>query len=118
MRNEPQPFYFVPLFFTAYGCIDPGRIYTGMSQKVSQISEAVSATCYRTGCTIRLDYAKGKLAAHVSTKTPRPAGSDLPHEVSLQAEVNGNPFGGICIQHTGSCGESTTMLHHLTVCWE
>ena len=86
--------------------------------RVRPLTEGVSATCYRTGCTIRLDYAKGKLAAHVSTKTPRPAGSDLPHEVSLQAEVNGNPFGGICIQHTGSCGESTTMLHHLTVCWE
>ena len=86
--------------------------------RVRPLTEAVSATCYRTGCTIRLDYAKGKLAAHVSTKTPRPAGSDLPHEVSLQAEVNGNPFGGIYIQHTGSCGESTTMLHHLTVCWK
>ena len=81
------------------------------------ISEAVSATCYRTGCTIRLDYAGGLLKAHVETKTPRPAEPDLPHEVDLQAEVAGNPFGGIHIQHTGTCGESTTMLHRLKVSW-
>jgi hypothetical protein len=28
-----------------------------------------------------------------------------------------NTFGGIAIQHTGSCGESTTMLHRLQVNW-
>lgn len=28
-----------------------------------------------------------------------------------------NAFGGIAILHTGSCGESTTMLHRLRVEW-
>jgi hypothetical protein len=59
------------------------------------------------------------MTAHVTTKTPQPAGSTLPHEVSLSADVTPNSYGGIHIQHTGSSGgESTTMLHHLKVEWE
>ncbi len=86
--------------------------------QVHPLTDPVSATCYRTGCTIALSLRGGLLTAHVSTITPRPADSALPHEVSLQAPVAGNAFGGIHIQHTGSCGESTTMLHHLTASWE
>ena len=85
---------------------------------VTPVSEAVSATCYRTGCTISIDFIGNRLAAHVTTKSPRPADSLLPHEVSLAADVAPNTFGGIHIQHTGSCGESTTMLHRLQVKWE
>lgn len=80
---------------------------------VTPLTEPVSSTCYRTGCTIRLDYADGQLTAHVETKTPKPADSQLPHQVDLQVRVPATPFGGIHIQHTGSCGESTTMLHRL-----
>ena len=85
--------------------------------QVTPLTEAVSSTCYRTGCTIFLDFNGKRLTARVSTKTPRPAGSDLPHEVSLAADVAPNAFGGIHIQHTGSCGESTTMLHMLKAAW-
>ena len=81
--------------------------------RVRPLTDAVSATCYRTGCTIELTYAGGLLKASVTTDTSRPSGSQLPHEVNLQAAVDANPFGGIHIQHTGSCGESTTMLHGL-----
>ena len=84
---------------------------------VRPLSAPVSATCYRTGCTISLTYADGLLKAHVSTTTPRPSDSPLPHVVDLQASVAHNAFGGIHIQHTGSCGESTTMLHRLTAAW-
>ena len=85
---------------------------------VRPLTEAVSATCYRTGCTITLK-AKGELlTAHVETTTPKPNGSSLPHSVSLAARVSQLPFGGIHIQHTGSCGESTTMLHRLKAEWE
>jgi len=81
------------------------------------ISEAVSSTCYRTGCTISLDFTDNQLTARVTTKTPRPANSTLPHEVLLKAIVAPNTFGGVHIQHTGSCGESTTMLHNIKVDW-
>ena len=84
---------------------------------VSQISEAVSATCYRTGCTISLAVQGRRLTAHVSTTTPKPQDSTLPHEVHLSAQIEPLPFGGIAIQHTGSCGESTTMLHRLVATW-
>ena len=85
--------------------------------KVTPLTDPVSTTCYRTGCTIRLSYADGLLTAHVDTRTPRPDDSTLPHEVRLQAPVASNAFGGIHIQHTGSCGESTTMLHRLIANW-
>jgi len=81
------------------------------------LTEPVSATYYRTSCTILLNYSKGRLTADVTTATPRPAGSPLPHEVHLSAKVRKNRFGGIHIQHTGSCGESTTMLHRLKAEW-
>ncbi len=84
---------------------------------VTPISSAVSATCYRTGCTISLTVRGRQLSAHVETTTPQPEGSTLPHVVDLSAPIEPLPFGGIAIQHTGSCGESTTMLHYLKVIW-
>lgn len=86
--------------------------------EVKPISEAISATCYRTGCTIILVIEGSKLTAHVETTTPKPEDSSLPHSVDLSAIVSPQPFGGIAIQHTGSCGESTTMLHSLKVTWK
>ena len=86
---------------------------------ITPLTEPVSSTCYRTGCTISIDFIGNRMTAHVTTKTPQPAGSTLPHEVSLSADVTPNSYGGIHIQHTGSSGgESTTMLHHLKVEWE
>lgn len=85
--------------------------------KVTTLTEPVSSTCYRTNCTIFLHFNGNLLTADVSTKTPRPADSALPHEVHLSAKVEDNAFGGIHIQHTGSCGESTTMLHRLKATW-
>lgn len=83
-----------------------------------QLTEPVSSTCYRTGCTIALSYRDERLAADVTTTTPKPSDSTLPHEVHLSATVAPNSFGGIAIQHTGSCGESTTMLHRLQADWK
>ena len=87
--------------------------------QITPLTEPVSSTCYRTGCTISIDFIGNLLSARVTTTTPRPADSILPHEVSLSAEVMPNPFGGIHIQHTGSSGgESTTMLHQLKAEWK
>lgn len=82
------------------------------------LTEPVSATCYRTGCTISLKAENGLLTAHVETATPKPDDSVLPHVVDLSTPISPNVFGGIAIQHTGSCGESTTMLHRLKVSWQ
>ena len=82
---------------------------------VRPLTEPVSSTCYRTGCTISLRAQGGTLSAHVETTTPRPDGSQLPHSVDLSCPMKPSDFGGVAIQHTGSCGESTTMLHRLEV---
>lgn len=91
--------------------------------QVRALTDPVSSTCYRTGCTIRLQVAGNRFTADVTTTTPKPSDSDLPHEVHLSAAITPdtssvpNTFGGVAIQHTGSCGESTTMLHRLQVEW-
>ena len=85
--------------------------------QVTPLSDPVSATCYLTNCTLSLRFSDGLLTADVSTTTPQPADSPLAKEVHLSARVEDNAFGGIHIQHTGSCGESTTMLHRLKVGW-
>ena len=86
--------------------------------QITSLTEPVSSTCYRTNCTISLHFNGGLFSADVTTTTPQPANSDLPHEVHLRANVGTNTFGGIHIQHTGSCGESTTMLHHMKAVWQ
>ena len=88
--------------------------------KTTPLTAPVSAICYRTGCHIRLSYSKGRLTAHVTTDTPlaQPDDPVLQTEVSLSAQVANTAAGGFCLQHTGSCGESTTMLHRLRIEWE
>lgn len=87
---------------------------------ISPVSEAVTGSCYRTGCTIALAYRDGLLTADVTTATPlrQPEDPDVYTEIHLSAPVEGNRFGGIAVQHTGSTGESATMLHHLKAEWE
>jgi hypothetical protein len=85
---------------------------------ITPLTAPVSSTCYRTGCTISIDFIGNQLTAHVETKTPQPTDSSLPHVVDLHADVVPNHFGGFHLQHTGSCGESTTMLHRLQVRWQ
>ena len=85
---------------------------------ISPLTNPVSSTCYRTGCSIVLTVKGSLLTAHVETTTPKPSEPDLPHTVDLTATIQPNPFGGIAIQHTGSSGgESTTMLHQLNAEW-
>ena len=84
---------------------------------VRPLTEPVSATCYRTGCTIALKANDNQLTAHITTTSPVMSDSALPNEVNLTSSIKPSVFGGIAIQHTGSCGESTTMLHHLRAEW-
>lgn len=96
--------------------------------KVTPISESVSSTCYRTGCCITLNtkhqtlnrVGEGDeviLTADVTTEAKQPT-TALAKEVHLKATVPAVPYGGFGLQHTGSCGESTTMLHQVVVNWK
>ncbi len=89
--------------------------------KTKAISEPVSSVCYRTDCTIKLKIEENKFTACAETTTPvtiPPAHPELKEKVFLEADVAANGFGGTGIQHTGTCGESATMLHSLKVEWE
>lgn len=89
--------------------------------RAEAITAPVSSTCYRTDCTITLKAENGRLTAHAETTTPLPApvtDADLKPMVDLEADIASNAFGGTGIQHTGSCGESTTMLHYMKVVWK
>lgn len=81
------------------------------------VTEPVTAICYRTGCTISLEIRRDRFVADVKTDTPLPADSSFARTVHLEADVEPNIYGGFAIQHTGSCGESITMLHRLRVEW-
>jgi hypothetical protein len=83
---------------------------------VTPISTAVSATCYRTDCTISLKLDGRRLTAHAETSTPLNFAADdgLQRVVDLEADVEPNTFGGFGCQHTGSWGESATMIHSVT----
>lgn len=88
--------------------------------RTTAISLPVSSTCYRTDCTIVLEVKGSKLTAHAETSTPLSSpvtDENLKPSVSLEADIVPNAWGGMGIQHTGSCGESTTMLHHLKIEW-
>lgn len=87
---------------------------------VTPITEPVSSICYRTGCTINLKVEGNVFSAHVETETQLPPirSAELVAKVDLDARIEANSFGGVCIQHTGTCGESTTMFHQLKVEWK
>lgn len=84
------------------------------------ISEPVSSVCYRTDCTIDLKVEGNKLIAHAETKTELPDEllDGLKKTVDLNAEILPNDFGGMGIQHTGSAGANSTMLHWLKINWD
>lgn len=83
------------------------------------LTAPVTATCYRTTCTIRLGLQGRTLTATATTDAPRPDKADeaLPHEVHLTATVAPLPYGGVGIRHTGSIGASATVLRSLMVRW-
>lgn len=87
--------------------------------QTKEISKAVSASCFRTGCSIVLGMAGNQLKAHVETETPLTphTSPDVVQVVDLAAEVEPSTAGGTGVQHTGSTGASATMFHEFEVVW-
>jgi hypothetical protein len=90
------------------------------------VSQPITTTCYRTGCTITLRIEGNTFTAHAESPTmpdeqPQPG---LSPTVDLQATINPNPYGGLGIYYPASArGTSNTfesgsaMLHYLEVKW-
>ncbi|WP_321330656.1 hypothetical protein [uncultured Bacteroides sp.] len=84
------------------------------------ISNPITSTCYRAGCTITLSVTGNQLAAHAET-TAKPMELTSPEVkpiIDLHAEISPNTFGGTGVQHTGSVGASATMLRWMKVMWK
>lgn len=82
---------------------------------VTPISDPVTAGCYLTGCHININAQGDRLSAKVYTDTPVTPAEGIAPSVELEAPIEPNNNGGFALQHTGTCGESTTMLHHLLI---
>ena len=100
LRIERSPDYDHAVLFTI--C----RYENGLT---TPVSESVPSDCFRTGFHLTLSQKGNKL--HVKAERNMPDGAST---VELSADV---PFAGnsIYMQHTGTCGASSLMLHRLRV---
>lgn len=86
------------------------------------LTELQRTSCFLTDCTIKITLEGNKLRASAVTAVLQPEAKAekgyLP-KVELEAEAEGNPYGGILIWHTGTPGtggwQNTTMLHSIEV---
>ncbi len=86
--------------------------------KVTVLTEGVPTSCYRSTCTITLDYRNGVLTAHASTSAGAvERDAEILPEVTLSAHVKDNFMGGAGIQHTGTLGSGASMIHFMEVEW-
>lgn len=83
------------------------------------ISDSIQSNCYVSGCHISIATVGNKLTAKVYNENPLPK-ADAPTvaSVSLNATIEPNNYGGFLLQHTGTTGEGTTMLHQLKLSWQ
>lgn len=87
---------------------------------ITPLTDPVTSNCYLTNCTLRVSLHGNTLSASASTTTPlqEPSDAHVKPTVALQADVTPNAYGGFAIQHTGTAGEGTTMLHNLKIEWK
>lgn len=86
----------------------------------TEITEPVSATCYRPECLVTLKVEGKILSANVHTTAKidsQALNPDLRDTVELKAEIEPSVFGGFGFQHTGTVGAGATMINRLEVDW-
>lgn len=95
------------------------RLVKYVDGRIETLSEAVPTSCYRSTCTIDVDYRDGLLTAHLSTSAGHvERDAEVKEEVTLSARVADNAMGGAGIQHTGTLGSGASMIHSMEVEWE
>lgn len=85
---------------------------------VTPITEAVTSSCYRSGCNIVLSVKANQLTAEASSPLSVEDTEKAAAKVFLQAAITPSSLGGTGLQHTGSAGASATMLHSFSINYE
>ncbi len=86
--------------------------------KVTEISEPVSASCYRTICTITLEYQDQQLKATAATDSQYDKSNyseEVLSTVSIHTPVKSNDYGGLGIWYEGG---ASAVIKDLVVEWE
>ncbi|CAM3546225.1 LysM peptidoglycan-binding domain-containing protein [Marinicrinis lubricantis] len=113
LRIERTPKYSFATDFTLYEYVN------GIGKP---ISESVSTTAFNPTSTMDVWVEDNMLhakAASTSEQSTDQKNAELPNEVSLSASIEGNPFGGMGIQHTGTVSDGNrTQLKSLSIRYE
>ena len=89
--------------------------------QTSVISEEVISDCFRNPCYINIGITDAVLQATAYTEAPEPdrkCCDEVVGKVNLTAPVTESTLSGLCIQHTGSTGPSSTLIRDLSIKWE
>lgn len=89
--------------------------------QTSVISKEVISDCYRNPCHISVSVSDGILSARAYTEAPAPdrkCCAEVEDRVELSVPVEVSPLTGLCIQHTGSWGPSSTLIRDLSISWD
>lgn len=88
---------------------------------VTAISDAVMTSVFNATCTIKIQTTGTKIKAEVTTthsQSKEQANEGLLHSVSLQADMESNPYGGFGMYSTGTVSEENRlMFRSLSVDW-
>lgn len=91
----------------------------GRSRRITGLHKT---SCFLTDCMIKISLEGNRLRATAATQTLQPevkAEKGYLTKVDLEADVAGNPYGGVLIWHTGTPGtggwQNTTMIHSIEV---
>lgn len=90
-----------------YGFATDFTLYEYVNGRGKSISNSVSTTAFNPGCNIDLWVEKNTLYAEATTKSQQSINqinAALPNSVYISAEISGNTYGGVGIQHTGTVG--------------
>jgi hypothetical protein len=104
---------------TKYGFATDYTLYRYENGVGKAISDSISTTAFSPGARVELTISNGLFTAKATTRSPRSSdqiAAGLPDSLTLQAQVESNPFGGAGLQHTGTTGgESRLQITKLEI---
>lgn len=83
--------------------------------EISEISDPVTTSCYRTPCFIVVEVNGNKLSAHAETTVKVSVRPHVENEVTMETEIEPGNYGGFGIQYAGG---APTMINNLMLFWK